>query len=185
MLLRCEGNAPPIGLIPYNSVALQILEACILWFDWYGVSASSTIDISGSGMGDVAALCRVTSPLSAAAECVNALFIDTIPEIISRAEYCLSITVHGALAGLVEVTWSSYLYWLMYCKWVNTNSYPFCEWIAASLFCKLSRALLANGAQTSGLFYGDGSILGVKVAGILFIIAWCVIGPSCLEFVPC
>lgn len=91
---------------PAHSVALQVLGTFILWFGWYGFNPGSTLAISPSGYGAVAALCAVTTTLSAASGCVSALFTDTILGLIStgEAEYDLTMAMNGCLGGLVGIT---------------------------------------------------------------------------------
>jgi len=91
-------------IFPPHSVALQILGTFILWFGWYGFNAGSTLSIIGNG--NIAALCAVTTTLSAASGCISALFIDTILGIMRKgeAEYDLTMAMNGSLSGLVGIT---------------------------------------------------------------------------------
>jgi len=91
---------------PPHSVALQVLGTFILWFGWFGFNPGSTLAISPSGYGAVAALCAVTTTLSAASGCVSSMFTDTIIGLITEgeAEYDLTMAMNGALGGLVGIT---------------------------------------------------------------------------------
>lgn len=91
---------------PPHSVSLQVLGTFILWFGWYGFNPGSTLVISASGYGDVAALCAVTTTLSAAAGSVSALFTDTILGLLftGEAEYDVTMAMNGCLGGLVGIT---------------------------------------------------------------------------------
>ena len=91
---------------PPHSVALQVLGTFILWFGWYGFNPGSTLGISPEGYGDIAALCAVTTTLSAASGSVSALFTDTLTGFLSEgeAEYDLTMAMNGALGGLVGIT---------------------------------------------------------------------------------
>jgi len=91
---------------PPHSVSLQVLGTFILWFGWYGFNPGSTLMISASGYGDVAALCAVTTTLSAAAGSVSALFTDTILGLLftGEAEYDVTMAMNGCLGGLVGIT---------------------------------------------------------------------------------
>lgn len=94
------------GEFPAHSVSLQVLGTFILWFGWYGFNPGSTLAISPGGYGDVAALCAVTTTLSAASGCVSSMFLDTILGLMStgEAEYDLTMAMNGALGGLVGIT---------------------------------------------------------------------------------
>lgn len=89
---------------PAHSVALQVLGTFILWFGWYGFNPGSTLFIVG--YGQIAALCAVTTTLSAAAGSVSALMTDTILGMMTEgeAEYDLTMAMNGALGGLVGIT---------------------------------------------------------------------------------
>lgn len=100
-----DGNKleKPAEFPPHN-VALQVLGTFILWFGWYGFNPGSTIEIIG--YGNIAALCAVTTTLSAAAGCISALFGDTILGLMveGEVEYDLTMAMNGSLAGLVAIT---------------------------------------------------------------------------------
>jgi Amt family ammonium transporter len=91
---------------PAHSVALQVLGTFLLWFGWYGFNPGSTLSISPKGYGDIAALCAVTTTISAATGAVSALFIDTVIGMATEgeAEYDLTMAMNGALSGLVGIT---------------------------------------------------------------------------------
>jgi len=89
-----------------HSVSLQVLGTFILWFGWYGFNPGSTLFISPSGYGDVAALAAVTTTLAAAAGAVSSMFFDTLLGFLSEgeAEYDLTMAMNGCLGGLVGIT---------------------------------------------------------------------------------
>lgn len=102
-----DGNAlDQPASFPPHSVALQVLGTFILWFGWYGFNPGSTLAIAASGYGDIAALCAVTTTLSAASGSVSALFTDTLLGFFSEgeAEYDLTMAMNGSLSGLVGIT---------------------------------------------------------------------------------
>mmetsp|Transcript_5693 Transcript_5693/g.8256 ORF Transcript_5693/g.8256 Transcript_5693/m.8256 type:complete len:517 (+) Transcript_5693:131-1681(+) len=102
-----DGNPLPEPVsFPPHSVALQVLGTFILWVGWYGFNPGSTLAISPDGYGDVAALCAVTTTLSAACGCVASMFLDTIMGMVKtgEAEYDLSMAMNGCLGGLVGIT---------------------------------------------------------------------------------
>jgi len=58
------------------------------------------------GYGNVAAICAVTTTLSAATGCVSALFTDTVLGLVTTgdAEYDITMAMNGSLSGLVAIT---------------------------------------------------------------------------------
>lgn len=188
---------------PPHSVALQVLGTFILWFGWFGFNPGSTLAISPSGYGDVAALCAVTTTLSAASGCVSSMFTDTILGMISEgeAEYDLTMAMNGALGGLVGITancsvvepWAACMIGVI-SGWVYVFSskllvklriddavdaipvHGFCgAWgcIATGIFASTSRVDFAYGIDTGGILYGYGNLIGVEIVGVLLIIVWC------------
>lgn len=198
-----EGNALPEPVnFPPHSVSLQVLGTFLLWFGWYGFNPGSTLAISPSGYGDVAALCAVTTTLSAATGSVTAMFFDTILSMISEghAEYDITMAMNGALGGLVGITgncsvvepWaavvigmiSGFVYVLSSKLLVMlkiddaVDAIPvhfFCGiWgcIATGLFAAPRLIAMTYGWDSAGLFYGGGKLLGIECVGILFIFGW-------------
>merc|ERR1712106_896671 len=89
-----------------HSLPLVVLGTFILWFGWYGFNPGSTLAISGAGQGDTAALCAVTTTLSAATGSITAMFSDTLIGMCTEghAEYDITMAMNGALGGLVAIT---------------------------------------------------------------------------------
>merc|ERR1719325_315611 len=99
-----EGNPLPEPIsFPAHSTALQVLGTFLLWFGWYGFNPGSTLKISPAGYSDIAALCAVTTTLSAATSAVSAMFTDTLLGLCSgsHAEYDITMAMNGCLGGLV------------------------------------------------------------------------------------
>lgn len=102
-----DGNElPEPHTFPPHSVALQVLGTFILWVGWYGFNPGSTLAIDSSASGDVAALCAVTTTLSAATGSVTAMFTDMFMYRRKTGEtaYDLTMCMNGALSGLVGIT---------------------------------------------------------------------------------
>jgi len=187
---------------PPHSVALQVLGTFILWFGWYGFNPGSTLAISPAGYGDVAALCAVTTTLSAATGAVSAMFTDTLLGFLSEgeAEYDLTMCMNGCLGGLVGITagcsvvepWaavligaisgivyvfsSKLLVKLKIDDAVDAIPVHFFNgiWgcIATGLFAAPRHTALAYGATNCGLFYSNANLLVNEILGIGFIILW-------------
>lgn len=102
-----DGNELPEPVsFPPHSVALQVLGTFILWVGWYGFNPGSTLGISSTSYGDIAALCAVTTTLAAAAGSVSALFTDMVLTRKKTGEtmYDITMCMNGALSGLVGIT---------------------------------------------------------------------------------
>mmetsp|Transcript_4361 Transcript_4361/g.5676 ORF Transcript_4361/g.5676 Transcript_4361/m.5676 type:complete len:483 (-) Transcript_4361:653-2101(-) len=89
-----------------HSVSLQVLGTFILWFGWYGFNAGSTLSITDDDKQDISALAAVNTTLSGAAAALSAMFLEAILGLKRDGEiqYDLTMTMNGALAGLVGVT---------------------------------------------------------------------------------
>jgi len=64
--------------LPHCSMLLQVLGTFTLWIGWYGFNAGSTLAISPPGYGDAAALCAVTTTLSATCGGLTCMFFDAL-----------------------------------------------------------------------------------------------------------
>jgi Amt family ammonium transporter len=92
-----------IKAIPGHNMPIAMLGIFLLWFGWYGFNAASTGSAVGSGSiwsgVNISRIC-VTTTLAAAAGTIGALFTSWIwfkkPD--------ASMTMNGALAGLVSIT---------------------------------------------------------------------------------
>ena len=188
---------------PAHSVALQVLGTFILWFGWYGFNPGSTLAISPAGYGGIAALCAVTTTLSAAAGCVSGLFTDTIIGLITKGEakYDLTMAMNGCLGGLVGITagcsvvepWAAVLIGII-SGWVYVLSskllvklkiddavdaipvHGFCGiWgcLAVGIFGSTDRIATAYGSDSGGILYDYGGLIACELIGVLLIIVWC------------
>ena len=94
---KYSGNKP--NAIPGHSMSLVFLGGMILWLGWFGFNPGSTMAIAGSAAGDVAHIV-VTTNLAASAGLVAA----TLTAWCFFGKPDFSMTVNGALAGLVAIT---------------------------------------------------------------------------------
>ena len=94
---KYSGNKP--NAIPGHSMALVFLGGMILWLGWFGFNPGSTMGIAGGVAKDVAHIV-VTTNLAASAGLVAATL--TAWCCFSKPDF--SMTVNGALAGLVAIT---------------------------------------------------------------------------------
>jgi ammonium transporter, Amt family len=86
--------------IPGHSLTLGALGVFILWFGWFGFNAGSQLAASGSENAIAISHIFVTTNLSAAAGVIGAM---TIGWFLYKKPL-LSLTLNGALAGLVAIT---------------------------------------------------------------------------------
>jgi len=89
------GKDGKVNVIPGHNMPLAALGVFILWFGWYGFNPGSTL-----GAVDGVAHVAVTTTLAAAAGAVAAMILTWI--LFKKPD--LSMTLNGALAGLVGIT---------------------------------------------------------------------------------
>ena len=92
-----NGRERKVKAIPGHSIPLAALGVFVLWFGWFGFNPGSTL-----GVGDGSAIARVAinTNLSAATGAIAAMV--TVWLLYGKPD--LSMTMNGALAGLVAVT---------------------------------------------------------------------------------
>ncbi len=86
--------------IPGHSLTLGALGVFILWFGWFGFNAGSQLASSGTENSYAIAHIFVTTNLSAASGVIGAL----LTAWMLYRKPILSLTLNGALAGLVAIT---------------------------------------------------------------------------------
>jgi Amt family ammonium transporter len=86
--------------IPGHSVTLGALGVFILWFGWFGFNGGSTTALSSDGAMFFASNAFVTTNMAAATGSLATLFLTWI----KYKKPDVSMTLNGALAGLVAVT---------------------------------------------------------------------------------
>ena len=173
--------------IPGHSLTLGALGVFILWFCWFGFNGCSTVSMTGDAAIESAAKIFVTTNLAAA---VGA----TAVMIISWLKYKkpdVSMTLNGALAGLVAITAG--------CDVVDPVGAFFIGLISAFVvffgiefvekvlkiddpvgavgvhgFCGATGTILTGFfALDGGVFYGGGfEFLTIQIIGVVSVIAW-------------
>jgi len=86
--------------IPGQSLTLGTLGVFILWFGWFGFNPGSQLAASGTENAHAISHIFVTTNLAAAAGAIAAMFTTWI----KYKRPGLSLTLNGALAGLVAIT---------------------------------------------------------------------------------
>ena len=106
--------------IPGHSMALVFLGGMILWLGWFGFNPGSTMGISGANAKSVANIV-VTTNMACAAGLVAATLVAWT--MLGKPDF--SMTVNGALAGLVAITAP--------CAWVTPSGAVFIGLVAGAL----------------------------------------------------
>jgi Amt family ammonium transporter len=86
--------------IPGQNLALGALGVFILWFGWFGFNPGSQLAAAGSENASAISHIFVTTNLAAAAGAVTAMIVTWV----RYKRPGLSLTLNGALAGLVAIT---------------------------------------------------------------------------------
>jgi ammonium transporter, Amt family len=173
--------------IPGQNLAFGALGVFILWFGWFGFNPGSQLAASGTENASAISHIFITTNLSAAAGAVTAMAVTWI----RYKRPGLSITLNGALAGLVAVTAG--------CDVVSPGGAAIIGILAGTLLVfgvefidKVLRiddpvgAISVHGLNgamgtimvgfldtSNGLFYcGGGAQLGSQLIGVLAIGAW-------------
>ncbi len=183
--------------IPGHSLTLGALGVFILWFCWFGFNGGSTVSMT-DGAIESAANIFVTTNIAAAAAAAVVMVITWI----RYKKPDVSMTLNGALAGLVAITAG--------CDVVSPVGAFFIGVISAFVVVfgiefvdkklKIDDPVGAVGvhgmagavgtiltgafALDGGLFYGGGfKYLGIQTIGVLAVIAWVAVTMSIVFFV--
>ncbi len=173
--------------IPGHNLALGALGVFILWFGWFGFNPGSQLAAAGTDNAVAIAHIAVTTNLAAAAGAIAAMMVSWF----RYKRPALSISLNGALAGLVAITAG--------CDAVNPVGAVLIGTIAGIIlpfavefFDKILKiddpvgAISVHGVSgafgtlavglfstSEGLFYGFGAkLLGVQAIGVLAFFVW-------------
>ena len=89
-----------VNAIPGHSLTLAALGVFILWFAWFGFNGCSTVSMTGDENLVAASLIFVTTNLATAAATTTAMLLTWL----RYGKPDVSMTLNGALAGLVAIT---------------------------------------------------------------------------------
>ena len=173
--------------IPGHNLAMGALGVFILWFGWFGFNPGSQLAAAGTDNAVAIGHIAVTTNLAAAAGAVTAM-------LVAWARYkrpSLSISLNGALAGLVAITAGCDAVDPVGAVLIGTIAgfvLPFAvEFIdkilkvddpvgaisvhgVSGAFGTLAVGLFST---SEGLFYGGGvKLLGIQAIGVLAFFAW-------------
>ncbi|WP_339737747.1 ammonium transporter [uncultured Sunxiuqinia sp.] len=173
--------------IPGHNLALGALGVFILWFGWFGFNPGSQLAAAGTDNAVALGHIAVTTNLAAAAGAVVAMFVSWV----RYKRPALSISLNGALAGLVAITAGCDAVDPVGAVLIGSIAgfvLPFAvefidkilkvdDPVGAISVHGVSGALgtLAVGlfSTSEGLFYGHGAgLLGIQAIGVLAFFAW-------------
>lgn len=183
--------------IPGHNMMYGALGVFVLWLGWFGFNAGSQLAISGDNANAVAGIV-ITTNLAAAAGALAALFLTWIK--YGKAD--ISMTLNGALAGLVGITagcaavdnYGAVAIGII-CGLIVVFSIEFIDKklkvddpvgaVSVHGVCGAIGTLLVGlFAIDGGLFYGGGfTQLGAQAAGVFGIGAWALIASAILLFI--
>ena len=172
--------------LPGHNLMLATLGALILWFGWFGFNTGS---LMGAKVNDIALIAANTS-LAAAASAAGA----TVTAWVLFSKPDLSMTLNGALAGLVAITgacafvepWVAILFFgfvpgivvvlaVLAFDWMQIDD-PVGAISVHGVSGALGTVLLGLFHMESGLFYGGGiHLLWAQVVGVISVFAFCMI----------
>ncbi len=180
-----------------HNLLLGALGVMILWLGWFGFNAGSELAISGSSANAVAGI-LITTNLAAAAGASTALIVTWIK--YGRPD--ISMTLNGALAGLVAITagcaavspigafvigiigGAVVVFSIDIIDKVFKVDDPVGAISVHGVCGALGTLLVGVFATDGGLLYGGGfSQLGVQAVGVLAIGAWAIISSFIVLFV--
>jgi Amt family ammonium transporter len=173
--------------IPGHSLTLGALGVFILWFCWFGFNGGSTVSLTGDDTIFSAASIFVTTNLAAAFASIATMLYTWI----RYKKPDVSMTLNGALAGLVGITAGCDAVTPMgaaaiglICGVVVVISVEFFEKVARiddpvgaisvhGICGALGTLLVGLFAQEGGLFYGGGfTLLGIQSLGVASVVLW-------------
>jgi Amt family ammonium transporter len=181
--------------IPGHNMVYAALGVFILWVGWFGFNPGSTLGVSADN-GFAASYIFVTTNLAAAMGAIATMFITWV----RYKKPDLSMTLNGALAGLVAITAGTDIVSPAGAAIIGLLA-GFVVVFAIELFDKVLHiddpvgAISVHGitgafgtimvglfATDGGLFYGGGwNLLGVQTIGVVSVAAWA-LGVSFIMF---
>jgi ammonium transporter, Amt family len=173
--------------IPGHNLTIGALGVFILWFGWFGFNPGSQLAAAGEVNASAISHIAVTTNLAAAAGALTALFLTWI--IYRRPG--LSLTLNGALAGLVGITagcdivspggavaigviaGTVLVFGVSFIDRVLKVDDPVGAVSVHGLAGATGTILVGVFATDGGLLYGGGTaLLGSQVIGVLAVAAW-------------
>jgi Amt family ammonium transporter len=182
---KYDADGKPKAILGH-SLTLGALGVFILWFCWFGFNGTSTISMTGDDSIKLASSIFVTTNLAAAVATTTTMIITWV----KYKKPDVSMTLNGALAGLVAITAG--------CDMVSPSGAAAIGFISAFVvvfgvelldkmkiddpvgavsvhgMCgALGTILVGLFAVDGGLFYGGGaSLLFIQIIGVAAVVVW-------------
>jgi ammonium transporter, Amt family len=173
--------------IPGHNLTLGALGVFILWFGWFGFNPGSQLAAAGTDNAVAIGHIAVTTNLAAAAGAITAMMVAWV----RYKRPALSISLNGALAGLVAITAGCDAVDPIGAVLIGTMA-GFILPFAVEFFDKILKvddpvgAVSVHGisgafgtlmvglfSTSEGLFYGFGpKLLGIQAIGVLTFFVW-------------
>ncbi|MEX0987968.1 MAG: ammonium transporter [Bacteroidales bacterium] len=181
------GKAGEPRAIPGSNLALGALGVFILWFGWFGFNPGSQLAAAGEDNALAISHIFITTNLAASAGAVTAMFITWI----RYKRPGLSITLNGALAGLVAITAGCdavspggaviigiiagivLVFGVSFIDRILKVDDPVGAVSVHGLSGAAGTILVGLFSTSEGLFYGGGAkLLGIQAIGVVSVAAW-------------
>ncbi|WP_445082440.1 ammonium transporter [Alkalibacter rhizosphaerae] len=178
-------------VIPGHSITLGALGVFILWFGWFGFNPGSQLAASGPENAQAIAGIFVTTNLAAAMGAIMSMIITWI----KYGKPDVSMTLNGALAGLVGITAGTaavspmgaaaiggiagivIVFAVEFVDHVLKVDDPVGAISVHGVCGALGTLLVGFFAVDGGLLYGGGfALLGVQAIGVVAVAAWTMTG---------
>ncbi|MFO7655783.1 MAG: ammonium transporter [Bacteroidales bacterium] len=175
--------------IPGHNLTYGALGVFILWFGWFGFNPGSQLAISGNDNAVAVSHIFITTNLAAAAGAVAAMLVAWV----RYKRPTLSLTLNGALAGLVAITAGCdtvspggavaigiiagivLVFAVEFIDQVLKVDDPVGAVSVHGICGALGTLLVGVFATEGGLLYGGGfKMLGIQATGVLAVAAWAI-----------
>ncbi|NCD05534.1 MAG: ammonium transporter [Spirochaetia bacterium] len=184
--------------IPGHSLTLGALGVFILWFCWFGFNGGSTVSLTGDDTIFTASKIFVTTNLAAAAAATTTMFVTWI----KYKKPDVSMTLNGALAGLVGITAGcdavspigatiigivcgiAVVFAIEIVEKKFKIDDPVGAFSVHGVCGALGTILTGLLAVDGGLFYGGGtSLFLIQILGVVSVIAWVTVTMTLVFFI--
>jgi len=184
--------------IPGHSLTLGALGVFILWFCWFGFNGGSTVSLTGDDTIFTASKIFITTNLAAAVAATTTMFVTWI----KYKKPDVSMTLNGALAGLVGITAGCDAVspigatiigivcgiTVVFAIEIVENKFKIDDPVGAfsvhGVCGALGTILTGLLAIDGGLFYGGGtSLFLIQILGVVSVIAWVTVTMTLVFFI--